>query len=462
MTALSIPLAAAALDSVVEEQQSEVQTPVSVPSIDQIVGNTPLVRLQRLHVPLNPGGNNQVYVKLEGANPGGSAKDRPALGMLTAAEASGRLQPGGRVIECTTGNTGIALAMACAARGYKLRIIMPASMTEERKAAIAAYGAELVLVPSLEGGRDLARRMADAGEGVLLDQNNNPANPASHRSGTGPEIWAQTGGAVTHFIAGMGTSGTIMGVSAALKARNPAVQAIGLEPPSDEPTSVPGIRAWPTQYRPRVRDESLLDDVMKVSRREAEETARALARTEGLLLGISAAGAVSGALRLCAHVSNAVIVVLACDRADRYLSTGVYSAAAGAADPQPCPVSEMASAVARFMAHPAPHFMWLSHAAQEAVGEVEAAALQQDAQARVAAQGGTLLVVRGQLDCSSEAVQRMLPPSATQAAAAGDAPVLVQWHGAEAATSASRAVGGHGCCGASATSVLISQSMLKC
>ncbi|KAF6262733.1 tryptophan synthase beta subunit-like PLP-dependent enzyme [Scenedesmus sp. NREL 46B-D3] len=287
-----------------------------MPTIDQVVGNTPMVRLQRL-TGLNP--TNKIFVKLEGANPGGSAKDRPALAMLNAAEACGRLTPGGHVIECTTGNTGIALAAWCAARGYKLTIIMPDSMTEERK-------------------------------GVLLDQNNNPANPASHEATTGVEIWRQTNGKLTHFIAGMGTSGTLTGCARALKARSAGVTCIGLEPPADEPTGVPGIRRWPQQYRPSVRDDSVIDGVMGVSRREAEETARALARSEGLLLGVSAAGAVSAALRLAAGVSNATIVVLACDRGDRYLSTGVFSAAAGAADPAPCPPSELASVVARVAA----------------------------------------------------------------------------------------------------------------
>jgi len=237
----------------------------------------------------------------------------------------------------------------------------------------------------------------------------------------------------------MGTSGTIMGVSAALKARNPKVVAIGLEPPADEPTSVPGIRNWPEQYRPKVRDEALLDDVMQVSRREAEETARALARTEGLLLGVSAGGAVSAALRLSATVSNAVIVVLACDRADRYLCTGVYSAAAAAADPAPCPVSELASAVARFAAYPSPHYIWFAEAAAEAVGGQAADELQAQAQAKVGAQQGTLLVVRGPLDTAAAAVRRLVQNPAAPAAAAAaevgscsDAPVLVQWHGVDA------------------------------
>jgi cysteine synthase B len=293
------------------------------PTIEQFVGNTPLVRLQRL-----PGRtSNTVLVKLEGNNPAGSVKDRPALSMIRHAEARGRIKPGDTLIEPTSGNTGIALAMAAAIRGYHMILIMPDHMSVERRAQMRAYGAEIILTPK-EGGMeatiDLARRMVAEGRGIMLDQFSNPDNPRAHYEGTGPEIWRDTRGAVTHFVSAMGTTGTIMGVSRYLKEQNGAIQIIGVHPA--EGASIPGIRRWPEAYRPRIYEPERVDRITEVSQQEAEDTARALAAREGLFVGISSGGAVAAALRLSREIEQAVIVTIACDRGDRYLSTNVFTA----------------------------------------------------------------------------------------------------------------------------------------
>ncbi len=294
------------------------------PTIETCVGNTPLVRLQRLAA----GHNNTILAKLEGNNPAGSVKDRPALGMIQGAEARGEIKPGDTLIEATSGNTGIALAMAAAIKGYRMVLIMPDHMTEERKAAMAAYGAELVLVSQaagMEGARDLALEMRDRGEGVVLDQFNNPDNPRAHRETTGPEIWQQTGGRVTHFVSSMGTTGTIMGVSQYLKSVQPEVQIVGLQPA--EGSSIAGIRRWPAAYLPGIFDAGLVDRVMDIGQLEAEDMTRQLARREGIFCGVSSGGAVAGALRLAAEVRDAVIVTIITDRGDRYLSSGLFGGA---------------------------------------------------------------------------------------------------------------------------------------
>lgn len=291
------------------------------PTIESCIGETPLVRLQRLGAETG----NTLLGKLEGNNPAGSVKDRPALSMIAAAEARGDIRPGDTIIEATSGNTGIALAMAAAVRGYRLRLIMPANASEERKQAMRAFGAELVEVTAqegMEGARDLAERMRDAGEGAVLDQFANPDNPLAHYRGTGPEIWRQTAGSVTHFVSSMGTTGTIMGCSAYLKECNPEIQVVGLQP--DEGASIPGIRRWPEAYLPAIFDPARVDRVLDVSQAEAESTMRALAREEGIFCGVSAGGAVAGALRLAAELRGATIVAIICDRGDRYLSTGVF------------------------------------------------------------------------------------------------------------------------------------------
>lgn len=291
------------------------------PTIESCVGNTPLVRLQRL----NAGHHNTILVKLEGNNPAGSVKDRPALGMIQGAEARGEIKPGDTLIEATSGNTGIALAMAAAIKGYRLLLIMPDHMTEERKAAMAAYGAELVLVSrdaGMEGARDLALQMRAEGRGIVLDQFNNPDNPRAHRETTGPEIWQQTGGTVTHFVSAMGTTGTIIGVSQYLKSVNPAVQVVGLQPA--EGSSIAGIRRWPKAYLPGIYDATLVDRVLDIEQVEAEQTARDLARREGIFCGVSSGGAVAGALRLARELRDAVIVTVITDRGDRYLSSGLF------------------------------------------------------------------------------------------------------------------------------------------
>ena len=291
------------------------------PTIADCIGNTPLVRLQRL-----PGQtSNTILVKLEGNNPAGSVKDRPALSMIERAEARGDIQPGDTLIEATSGNTGIALAMAAAIKGYRMVLIMPDNMSAERKAAMTAYGAKLIEVTQaqgMEGARDLALRMQAEGQGKVLDQFGNQDNPEAHYRGTGPEIWRDTGGTVTHFVSSMGTTGTIMGTSRYLKEQNPAIQIVGLQP--IEGAAIPGIRRWPKEYLPTIFDDTRVDLVIDMGQQEAEVTMRRLAREEGIFCGVSSGGAVAAALRLSAEVENAVIVAIICDRGDRYLSTGVY------------------------------------------------------------------------------------------------------------------------------------------
>ncbi|MFC3607458.1 cysteine synthase CysM [Stutzerimonas tarimensis] len=296
---------------------------IPYPTIADCVGNTPLVRLQRL-----PGQtSNTLLVKLEGNNPAGSVKDRPALSMIARAEARGAIAPGDILIEATSGNTGIALAMAAAIKGYRMILIMPDNSSAERKAAMTAYGAELILVSKeegMEGARDLALLMQSQGRGKVLDQFGNGDNPEAHYQGTGPEIWQQTGGTITHFVSSMGTTGTIMGVSRYLKEQNPEVQIIGLQPM--EGAAIPGIRRWPEEYLPRIFQSERVDRVVDMSQAEAEEVMRRMAREEGIFCGVSSGGAVAAALRLSQEVENAVIVAIICDRGDRYLSTGVYDA----------------------------------------------------------------------------------------------------------------------------------------
>ncbi len=291
------------------------------PTIESFVGNTPLVRLQRL-----PGNtSNTILAKLEGNNPAGSIKDRPALSMIKHAEARGEIKPGDRLIEATSGNTGIALAMAAAIKGYKMTLIMPDNMSEERRASIKAYGAEIILTPaagSMEAAIDLARSMEAAGEGKILDQFANPDNPRAHYESTGPEIWRDTQGQITHFVSSMGTTGTIMGNSRFLKEQNPDIQIIGVQPEGN--SKIPGIRRWPQEYLPKIYQAERVDRIIDVDQATAEETTRALAAREGIFAGISSGGAVSVALKLSAELENAVIVVIVCDRGDRYLSTGVF------------------------------------------------------------------------------------------------------------------------------------------
>ena len=291
------------------------------PTIESCIGETPLVRLQRL-----PGDtSNVILVKLEGNNPAGSVKDRPAISMIQHAEARGKIKPGDTLIEATSGNTGIALAMAAAIKGYRMILIMPENSTEERKAAMQAYGAELILVSreqSMEGARDLAKAMEQQGKGIVLDQFANSDNPLAHYEHTGPEIWRQSGGKITHFISSMGTTGTIMGVSRYLKEKNPEIQVVGLQP--EEGASIPGIRRWPQAYLPAIFDSARVDRVMDIGQQEAENYMRALARQEGIFCGVSSGGAVAAALRLSCEVEHAVIVAIICDRGDRYLSSGLY------------------------------------------------------------------------------------------------------------------------------------------
>lgn len=292
------------------------------PTIESCIGNTPLVRLQRMVA----GNGNTILLKLEGNNPAGSVKDRPALSMIQQAELRGELKPGDTLIEATSGNTGIALAMAAAIKGYRMLLIMPSHMSDERKLAMSAYGAELIEVSQeqgMEGARDLAMQMQAEGKGRVLDQFGNPDNPLAHYSGTGPEIWQQTRGEITHFVSSMGTTGTIMGTSAYLKSENPEIQVVGLQPL--EGSSIPGIRRWPQEYLPSIFDASRVDRVIDISQQESEDTMRALAAREGIFCGPSSGGCVAGALRLAAEVENAVIVAIICDRGDRYLSTGVFT-----------------------------------------------------------------------------------------------------------------------------------------
>ena len=287
------------------------------------IGHTPLVRLQRLAGDTT----NTLLVKLEGNNPAGSVKDRPALNMIFQAAKRGDIKPGDTLIEATSGNTGIALAMAAAIQGYRMVLIMPENMSEERRAAMKAYGAELILVTqeqSIEGARDLALQMQREGKGKVLDQFNNPDNPNAHYISTGPEIWQQTDGKITHFVSAMGTTGTIMGVSHFLKEKNPDIQIVGVQP--EEGASIPGIRRWPEAYLPGIFEASRVDSTLDVSQAAAEQTTRDLAAKEGIFCGISSGGAVAAALQLSQEVENAVIVSIICDRGDRYMSTGVFPA----------------------------------------------------------------------------------------------------------------------------------------
>jgi S-sulfo-L-cysteine synthase (O-acetyl-L-serine-dependent) len=291
------------------------------PTIESFVGNTPLVRLQRL-----PGEtSNTILVKLEGNNPAGSVKDRPALSMIKHAEERGEIKPGDRLIEATSGNTGIALAMAAAIKGYQMTLIMPDNMSSERIASMKAYGAEIILTPaagSMEGAIDLAREIEANGAGRILDQFANPDNPRAHYEGTGPEIWRDTHGQITHFVSSMGTTGTIMGTSRFLKEQNPNIQIIGVQPEGE--SKIPGIRRWPKEYLPKIYQAERVDRIIDVNQLAAEQTTRDLAAKEGIFAGVSSGGGVSVALRLSQELTDAVIVVIICDRGDRYLSTGVF------------------------------------------------------------------------------------------------------------------------------------------
>lgn len=291
------------------------------PTIESYVGQTPLVKLQRL----TQGLGSTVLVKLEGNNPAGSVKDRPALYMLQQAEQRGDIKPGDALIEATSGNTGIALAMAAAIKGYKMKLIMPDNMTEERKASMRAYGAELILVSKEQGmeyARDLAKQMQADGQGLVLDQFNNPDNPAAHYASTGPELWQQSQQQMTHFVSSMGTTGTIMGCSRYLKEQNPAIQIIGLQPA--EGSSIPGIRRWPEAYLPGFFERSRVDEVMDITQDDALRTMRQLATEEGIFCGVSSGGAVYAALQIAQQQPGRVIVAIICDRGDRYLSSGIY------------------------------------------------------------------------------------------------------------------------------------------
>ncbi len=296
---------------------------VHFPTLEALVGQTPLVRLQRLPGPAG----NLILGKLEGDNPAGSVKDRPALCMIQQAEARGEIRPGDTLIEATSGNTGIALAMIAAVKGYRMVLIMPENQSVERRSALQAYGAELILVSQadgMEGARDLAAQFARDGQGRVLDQFGNPDNPLAHYQTTGPEIWRDTHGRITHFVSAMGTTGTIMGVSRALKERNPAVQIIGVQP--TEGSCIAGIRRWPAAYLPKIYDPARVDRIIDIDQAAAEDMTRRLAREEGICCGVSAGGAVAAALQLSAEVENAVIVTIICDRGDRYLSTGLFAA----------------------------------------------------------------------------------------------------------------------------------------
>ena len=295
--------------------------PPHYPTLEDAIGNTPLARLQRM-----PGVTTNVILgKLEGNNPAGSVKDRPAMAMIVEAEQRGDIKPGDTLIEATSGNTGIALAMAAAIKGYRMVLIMPDHLSIERRQTMTAFGAELILVTKaqgMEGARDLADRMRDEGKGVILDQFANPDNPLSHYRGTGPEIWRDTGGRITHFVSAMGTTGTIMGVSKYLKEMNPAITIVGAQPA--EGASIPGIRKWPEAYLPKIYDGRRVDRIESVTQADAEETTRRLAREEGIFCGISAGGACAVALRISREVRDATIVFVVCDRGDRYLTTGVF------------------------------------------------------------------------------------------------------------------------------------------
>ncbi|MGB4673086.1 MAG: cysteine synthase CysM [Azovibrio sp.] len=296
-------------------------------TLDDFVGNTPLVQLQRLPGLENARRHNVILLKLEGNNPAGSVKDRPALSMIRHAEARGDIKPGDTLIEATSGNTGIALAMVAALRGYRMILVMPENQSVERRQSMRAYGAELVLTPR-EGGmelaRDVAEKMRAEGKGIILDQFANPDNPLAHIEGTGPEIWRDTAGSITHFVSSMGTTGTLMGTSRYLKGQNPAIRVIGCQP--EEGSQIPGIRKWPEAYLPRIYDRQWVDQLESIAQTDAEEMTRRLAREEGIFAGISSGGALAVALRLADRLENAVIVSIVCDRGDRYLSTGVFPA----------------------------------------------------------------------------------------------------------------------------------------
>jgi len=292
-------------------------------TLDDFVGNTPLVRLKRM-----PGKtSNTILAKLEGNNPAGSVKDRPALSMIMRAEQRGQIKPGDTLIEATSGNTGIALAMVAAMRGYRMVLVMPEHLSVERRQTMAAFGATFVLTPEaggMEKARDIATEMQARGEGLILDQFANPDNPLSHYEGTGPEIWRDTGGRITHFVSSMGTTGTIMGVSRFLKEKDPSVQIIGCQPTSG--SQIPGIRKWPEEYLPKIFERNRVDRIIEVSQADAEQTTRQLAQEEGIFAGISSGGAMWAALQLSGELENATIVSIVCDRGDRYLSTGVFPA----------------------------------------------------------------------------------------------------------------------------------------
>lgn len=296
-------------------------------TIEDTIGNTPLVQLKRAIGEEAARNNNIILGKLEGNNPAGSVKDRPALSMIRNAEQRGEIKPGDTLIEATSGNTGIALAMTAAMRGYKMVLLMPENLSEERRQSMAAYGAKIILTPKtggMEYARDLAEKMQKEGQGIILDQFSNPDNPRAHYEGTGPEIWRDTEGRITHFVSAMGTTGTIMGVSSYLKEKNPNIRIIGAQP--EEGSQIPGIRKWPEAYMPRIFDKSKVDQVEYVTQAASEKMARRLAMEEGIFCGISAAGACEVALRISQTVENATIVFIVCDRGDRYLSTGVFPA----------------------------------------------------------------------------------------------------------------------------------------
>ncbi len=298
---------------------------MNYPTMQSLVGNTPLVQLQRLPGRGNTERNNKILVKLEGNNPAGSVKDRPALSMIQHAEARGEIRPGDTLIEATSGNTGIALAMAAAIMGYRMVLVMPEHMSVERRASMRAYGAELVLTPeegSMEAAIDRSRELEAAGRGKILDQFSNQDNPLAHYEGTGPEIWRDTAGEITHFVSAMGTTGTIMGNSRYLKEKNSGIQIVGVQP--QEGSSIPGIRRWPEAYLPKIYDASRVDRLIDVSQQDAEEITRRLAAEEGIFCGISSGGAVAAALELSRQLENSIIVTIICDRGDRYLSTGVF------------------------------------------------------------------------------------------------------------------------------------------
>lgn len=302
-----------------EPHMSSENDNLQFPTVADIIGQTPMVRLQRIQA----GRNNTILAKLEGHNPAGSVKDRPALSMIQHAQARGDIAPGDTLIEATSGNTGIALAMAAGVMGYQMILIMPENSSEERKQAMAAYGAELILTDGMESARDLALQLESEGRGKVLNQFGNVDNPQAHYETTGPEIWQQTQGKVTHFVSAMGTTGTIMGVSRYLKEQNAQVQIVGLQPA--EGASIPGIRRWPEAYLPTIFEPQRVDQVIDIQQHEAEQMTRRLAREEGIMAGISSGGAITGALRLAESVENAVIVAIICDRGDRYLSTGIFA-----------------------------------------------------------------------------------------------------------------------------------------